>query len=94
MLSKVDKEAYILEKEKNMAKFIKAMDDLPLILKIILALPMLDIVWSVYRIVRSVNNNSIFGIVLGVIILIIGIPFLWLIDIITLIFLNKVLWVD
>lgn len=70
------------------------MDDLPLILKIILALPMLDIVWSVYRIVRSVNNNSIFGIVLGVIILIIGIPFLWLIDIITLIFLNKVLWVD
>lgn len=70
------------------------MDDLPLILKIILALPMLDIVWSVYRIVRSVNNNSIFGIVLGVIILIIGIPFLWLIDIITLILMNKVLWVD
>ena len=70
------------------------MDDLPLILKIIFALPMLDIVWSVYRIVRSVNNNSIFGIVLGVIILIIGIPFLWLIDIITLILMNKVLWVD
>ena len=55
-----------------MAKFITAMDDLPLILKIILALPMLDIVWSVYRIVRSVNNNSIFGIVLGVIILILS----------------------
>lgn len=77
-----------------MANFIKAMDDLPLILKIILAIPMLDIVWVVYRIVRSVNNNSVFGIVLGVLLLIIGIPFLWLVDIITLIAMNKVLWID
>ncbi len=77
-----------------MTNFIKAMDSLPIILKIILALPMLDIVWVVYRIIRSVNNNSVFGIVLGVLLLIIGIPFLWLVDIITLIFINKVLWVD
>ena len=77
-----------------MTNFIKAMDSLSIILKIILALPMLDIVWVVYRIIRSVNNNSVFGIVLGVLLLIIGIPFLWLVDIITLIFINKVLWVD
>ena len=77
-----------------MGRFIKEMDNLPIILKVILAIPMLDIVWVIYRIVRSINNNSIFGIVLGVILLVVGIPFLWLIDIITLLITDKVLWVD
>lgn len=77
-----------------MKDFIKAMDNLPLFMKIIIALPMIDIVWVIYRIVKSASNNSIFGVVLGVIFIIIGIPFLWLIDIISLIIFNKVLWVD
>lgn len=77
-----------------MENFIKSMDGLPLIAKIILALPMIDIVWVIYRIIKSVTNNSTFGIVLGIIFVIIGIPFLWLIDIISLIVINKVLWVD
>lgn len=77
-----------------MKDFIKAMDNLPLFMKIIIALPMIDIVWVIYRIVKSASMNSIFGVVLGVIFIIIGIPFLWLIDIISLIIFNKVLWVD
>ncbi len=77
-----------------MENFIKSMDGLPLIAKIILALPMIDIVWMIYRIIKSVTKNSTFGIVLGIIFVIIGIPFLWLVDIISLIVINKVLWVD
>lgn len=84
----------ILEKEASMASFVKAMDDLPLIVKIILALPMIDIIWVIYRIIKSASKESVFGLILGVILLIIGIPFLWLVDIITLIVSNKVLWVD
>lgn len=77
-----------------MASFVKAMDDLPLIVKIILALPMIDIIWVVYRIIKSASRESVFGLILGVILLIVGLPFLWLVDIITLIVSNKVLWVD
>lgn len=77
-----------------MSSFIKAMDDLPLILKIILALPMIDIVWVVYRLIKSIDQKNTLGIVLAIILLVIGISFLWLVDIITLIINNKVLWLD
>ena len=77
-----------------MKSFVKAMDNLPLIVKIILALPMIDIVWVVYRLIKSISHENVLGIVLGILLLFIGIPFLWLIDIITLIIKNDVLWFD
>ena len=77
-----------------MKSFVKAMDNLPLIVKIILALPMIDIVWVVYRLIKSISNENVLGIVLGILLLFIGIPFLWFIDIITLIIKNDVLWFD
>lgn len=77
-----------------MKNFIETMENLPLIAKIILAIPMLDIVWVVYRIVRSAEKQSTFGILLGVLLVIIGIPFLWLIDIITIIVKGNVWWID
>lgn len=77
-----------------MKDFIKALDELPLLVKIILALPVIDIVWVIYRIIKSAVSDNTLGIVLGVLLLIIGIPFLWLIDIITLIVYNKVLWLE
>lgn len=77
-----------------MKDFIRSFDQLPLVVKIILALPMIDIVWVIYRIVKSVANENTLGIVLGVLLLVIGIPFLWLVDIITLAVSDKVLWFD
>ena len=77
-----------------MQKFIDAMENLPVWLKIILALPALDIIWVVYRLVKSINKNNTLGIVLAVVLLIVGFPFLWLIDIITLLINNYVLWLD
>lgn len=77
-----------------MKSFVKAMDDLPLVVKIILALPMIDIVWVVYRLIKSISHENVLGIVLAVLLLVIGIPFLWLIDIITLIINNNILWID
>ena len=73
---------------------VSAFDNLPKWAKIILALPFLDILWVVYRLLRSIEKGNVLGIVLAVLLLIIGIPFLWLIDIITLIIQDKVYWID
>lgn len=77
-----------------MKSLIKSIDNLPLIVKIILALPILDIVWVVYRLIRSIVHNNVLGIVLAVLLIVIGLPFLWLVDIITLLVLGKVIWID
>ena len=77
-----------------MKSFIKGMNGLALWIKIILALPVLDIVWNIYRLARSIEKKSTLGIVLAILLIIIGIPFMWLIDIITLLIANKVLWID
>ena len=71
-----------------------AFDNLPKWAKIILALPFLDIVWVVYRLLRSVEKQNVLGIVLAVLLIFIGIPFLWLVDIITIILQDRVYWID
>ncbi len=77
-----------------MKNFIVAMEKLPLWLKVVLALPFLDIVWTIYRIIRSLDKQSYFGVILGIIILIIGIPFLWLVDIICILVMGHIFWID
>ena len=77
-----------------MSSFVKAMDSMPMIVKIILALPVLDIIWNIYRVVRSAAKKSVLGIILGVVLIIVGILFMWLVDIISIIVCNKVLWID
>lgn len=77
-----------------MSSFLKAIDSLPKLVKILLAIPLLDIIWVVYRLALSIEKKSTLGIVLAVILIIVGIPFLWLVDIITLIVDDKVLWFE
>ncbi len=77
-----------------MNDFIKSMNGLPQILKILLALPVLDIIWVIYRLIKSLANNNALGIIIAVILIVVGIPFLWLIDMITLIVNDNILWID
>lgn len=77
-----------------MNKFINLMNSLPKIVKILLALPVLDLIWVVYRICKSAVSKNTFGIIIGVLLFIIGWPILWLIDMITLIAKNNVLWFE
>lgn len=77
-----------------MNELISTIDKLPKWLKIVLALPVLDIVWVIYRIVKSLAKESYFGVILAVVLIIIGIPFLWLIDIITIVIKDTVFWID
>ena len=71
-----------------MQSFIKAIDGLPLIAKIILCLFGLDIVWAVYRIVKGIDKKDNFLLIVGIIWLIGAISVAWIIDLVTVI-LNK-----
>ncbi len=77
-----------------MKGYVKWMDANPKLLKVILAIPLLDILWVIYRILKSATKKNTIGVVFGIILLIVGIPFLWLVDIITLVLNDKVLWLD
>lgn len=68
------------------------MDKQSKLVKVILALPVLDIVWVIYRIIKSAKDGNVLGVVLGVLLIFIGLPFLWLVDIITLVLNDKVIW--
>ena len=72
----------------------KGLEALPLLVKIILALPGLDIIWNIYRVYKSYVKKHIFGVILGIALIIIGIPFMWLVDMITIIMSGKILWID
>ena len=73
---------------------VSAFDNLPKWAKVVLALPFLDVVWVVYRLFRSIEKNDVLGIVLAVLAIFIGIFFLWLVDIITIVLQDRVLWID
>ena len=77
-----------------MKDFIKTMDNLPLIVKIILALPALDIIWNVVRLLKSVAKNNVVGIVLALVLIFVGAPFMWLIDLICIVLKGKIWWLD
>lgn len=77
-----------------MQEYINAFDNLPLVAKIIFALPMLDILWAIYRLCKSLSKQNTVGIILAVLMLIACPALFWLVDIITLAFTGKVLWID
>lgn len=67
-----------------MNSFIKWMDSCPLILKIILALPGIDLVWGIYRLIKAVARKNTIALVIDIVLFFVGVPFVWLIDIVTL----------
>lgn len=77
-----------------MKDIIRAIDNLPFIVKLILALPGLAVVWAIYRLLRSLDKNNVVGIVLAVILIVAGPTFFWIVDIITLLLKGNVWWID
>ena len=77
-----------------MKDLIKSIDNLPKLIKLILAIPALDIIWVVYRLMRSLVKNNTLGVVIAVVLIIVGMPWLWLIDLICIALNDKVWWID
>ena len=74
-----------------MKQLVEALDNLPFIVKIILCIPVLDIVWTVYRLLKSIAAQNMVGIVISIILFFCA-PFVWLIDLICVILKGKVWW--
>lgn len=77
-----------------MKSYVSAFDGFSKVVKVLLALPFLDILWVIYRIFKSAESKNTLGVVLGIVMLIVGIPFLWLVDMITLATDERVIWFE
>jgi len=67
-----------------MKEYVKAIDKASILVKLILALPVLDgIAYGLYRIGKG-------RIIIGILWIIIGIPLLWIVDLISVILFGKV----
>jgi hypothetical protein len=77
-----------------MKSLIKAMDNLPLLIKLILCIPAVAIVWMIYRVCRSLDKNNLVGVVLAIVLVFVGIPFMWLIDLLCILVKGNVWWLD
>jgi hypothetical protein len=75
-------------------KFVQWMDDLPLITKVIFCLPFLHIFWGIYRIVKGSELKNTGLIVVGIIWIIPGGWFLWLVDLVTTLMFGKSILTD
>lgn len=72
-----------------MKKLVRELNALPWIVKLILCIPVLDIVWSVGRVANGIAQNSILWTVIGILTIVPGAAFMWLVDLILIIFRGK-----
>ncbi len=77
-----------------MKALIDAMAGLPKLVKLILCIHALDIVWMIYRICRSLEKKNTLGAIIAIVLLFVGIPFVWLIDLICVLVKGEVWWID
>jgi len=78
----------------EMDSLIKAIDNLPKIVKLILCIPAIAIVWMIYRVCRSLQKQNWIGVILAVVLIFVGIPFMWLIDLVCILLKGNVWWID
>lgn len=72
-----------------MKGFIKWMDNTPLLLKILFSLPLLNIIYAIYRIAVGINKGSFIQILLGILWIFLGATILWIVDLVCVIIYGK-----
>ena len=75
-----------------MKDLIKAIDNLPFIVKILLCLPVVAIVWQVYRLIKSISDGNVLGIVLAIVLLVAGPSIFWIFDLVCVLLKGKIWW--
>ena len=73
-----------------MKDLVKAIEGLPKIVKLILAIPALDIVWAIYRIVKGVAYKNYVTLIAGILWIFPGIFLGWLLDIVAILIRGEV----
>lgn len=69
----------------SLKSLLKALEELPWIVKLILCIPALNIVWAVYRIVKGIVCKDVVTLVIGIIWILGAFSIGWLIDLICVI---------
>ena len=72
-----------------MKKFVKSLNGLPTLLKLILALPGLDLVWSIGRVCNGLAKKDTLKTIIGILTIVPGAVFMWLVDIILIVLRGK-----
>lgn len=65
-------------------EFIKTFDNLPKIAKIIFALPFLNILWAIYRIVKGACTENSTMLIVGILWIVFGCTITWVLDLVFL----------
>ena len=65
-----------------MNELLKAVDEMPLIVKVILCLPCVDVFYGICRIVKGAVKNDLVWIVLAILTVFPGAVFIWILDLI------------
>ena len=63
-----------------MKQFCESLEGMPLLVKLILALPCLDIIWSIYRIISALDKKNTVALIVSVVLLFI--PVTWIFDLV------------
>ena len=61
---------------------VKAFDNLPWIVKLILCLPAINIAWAIYRICKGAATKNTLMLVVGILWIVFGSVVLWLVDLV------------
>ena len=75
-----------------MNQFIKWMDNRSRLVKILFCLPIIDIIWGVYRVLGAIKNKNWFHLVLAIIWLFIAGFVGWVLDLVCIILFNHICW--
>lgn len=75
-----------------MNQFIKWMDNRSRLVKILFCLPIIDIIWGVYRVLGAIKNKNWFHLVLAIIWLVIAGFVGWVLDLVCIILFNHICW--
>jgi hypothetical protein len=74
-----------------MKEIVQLIDGLPWIIRVILALPIVDgIAYGIYRIAKGLDRKDNTMLFVGILWLFLGIPILWIIDLFQVVFTGKV----
>ncbi len=65
-----------------MKDVIKSFDNLPWIAKLILCLPVLDLAWAIYRIIKGASEGKTATLIAGILWIIPGSVICWVVDLI------------
>jgi len=65
-----------------MKGIIKTVNSLPLIVKLLLCIPVVEIFYSICRVINGCARKNVLWIVLGILTIVPGAAFMWLVDLI------------